>query len=50
MDESYGTNNFTDILESQTLVTGSGDAITNYLDLSAATNFPPRFYRVRLVP
>lgn len=49
-DGSYSTDNFADILDSQTIVTGSGDAITNYLDLSAATNFPARYYRVRLVP
>lgn len=32
------------------IITGSGDAITNYLDLSAVTNSPGRFYRIRLVP
>ena len=32
------------------VVAGSGDTTTNYLDISATTNFPARFYRVRLVP
>jgi uncharacterized repeat protein (TIGR01451 family) len=49
-DGSYSTNDFVDILDSQTIVTGGGDAITNYLDAGAATNFPTRYYRVRLVP
>ena len=31
-------------------ITGNGDTITNYLDLGAATNWPARFYRVRLAP
>jgi len=47
---SYSTNNFADIATSQTIVGGSGDAITNYLDVSGATNMPSRFYRIRLVP
>ena len=32
------------------VVSGSGDATTNYLDAGAATNAPTRFYRIRLVP
>jgi PKD repeat protein len=43
---SYSTNNFTDIF----IVTNTVGTITNYLDRSAATNFPARYYRVRLVP
>lgn len=43
---SYNTNNFTDIFT----VTNTVGSVTNYLDPGAATNFPSRFYRVRLVP
>jgi hypothetical protein len=43
---SYQTNTFTDIFTA-TNTTGSP---TNYLDVSAATNSPARYYRVRLVP
>jgi hypothetical protein len=43
---SYNTNNFTDIF----VVTNTTGTVTNYLDLDAGTTFPPRFYRVRLVP
>jgi hypothetical protein len=50
VDGSYSTNNFADILDSQTIVTGSGDSSTNYVDFGAATNSPAMFYRVRLVP
>ena len=32
------------------VVTGNGDAATNYLDVGAATNYSSRFYRVRLAP
>jgi hypothetical protein len=45
-DGSYQTNNFTDIF----IVTNTLGTVTNYLDLGAATNFPARYYRVRLVP
>ena len=45
-DGSYQTNSFTDIFT----VTNTAGTITNYLDSSAATNFPARFYRVRLIP
>ncbi len=44
-DGSYATN-FTDIFT----VTNTAASPTNYLDLSAATNGPARYYRVRLVP
>ncbi len=44
-DGSY-TNDFTDIF----FVTNAVSVVTNYLDIGAATNFPARFYRVRLVP
>ena len=49
-DENGGldTNGFSDIFIVTN--TASGDSITNYLDPGAATNFPSRFYRVRLVP
>jgi T5SS/PEP-CTERM-associated repeat protein len=45
-DGSYSTNGFANLF-SVTNVVGS---VTNYLDAGAATNFPSRFYRVRLVP
>ena len=32
------------------VLSGSGDAITNYLDSAALTNTPARYYRVRLGP
>jgi polygalacturonase len=41
--------NFTDI-SSPIIISGSGDAITNYVDGGGATNSPSRYYRVRLVP
>ena len=44
-DGSY-SNNFTDIFT----VTNMVGTVTNYLDVGAATNFPARYYRVRLVP
>ena len=40
------TNNFTAIFT----VTNTVGTVTNYLDTGAATNFPARYYRVRLVP
>jgi PKD repeat protein len=43
---SYTTNSFTDIFT----VTNTVGTLTNYLDLGAATNFPSRYYRIRLVP
>jgi len=46
---SYSTN-FVDISAS-IVILGSGDVLpTNYLDAGAATNWPTRFYRVRLAP
>ncbi len=44
----YNTN-FADISD-PIIITGSGDATTNYMDLGGVTNAPARFYRVRLVP
>jgi len=32
------------------IIAGSGETITNYLDIGSATNGPTRFYRVRFVP
>ena len=43
---SYATNGFAAIFT----VTNTVGTATNYLDPNAATNFPSRFYRVRLVP
>ena len=45
---NYSTN-FTDL---SPIIIGSGGDLTNatYLDAGGATNFPSRFYRVRLVP
>jgi hypothetical protein len=37
-------------LSSNIVVTGSGDVVTNYLDVGVATNQPTRYYRVHLVP
>jgi len=45
-DGTYETNDFTDIFT----ITNTLGSVTNYLDLGAATNFPARYYRVRLVP
>jgi hypothetical protein len=42
------TNTFED-LPPQIIVTGSGDTMTNQLDVGGATNTPARYYRVRLV-
>ena len=36
-------------ISSNVLVTGGNDTTTNYLDVGGATNWPARFYRVRLV-
>ncbi|HXI84029.1 MAG TPA: NF038122 family metalloprotease [Verrucomicrobiae bacterium] len=43
---SYATNNFANIF----IVTNATTTSTNYTDVGAATNFPSRYYRVRLVP
>ena len=42
---NYSTN-FAEIFS----VTNTIGAATNYVDLSAATNAPARYYRIRLVP
>jgi plastocyanin len=44
-DGSY-TNNFADIFT----LTNTLTLATNYVDVGAGTNFPARYYRVRLVP
>jgi hypothetical protein len=47
---SYSTN-FIDITSPPHIILpGSGDAVTNYVDVGGATNVPSRYYRVRLVP
>ena len=46
----YVTNGFADIPASQTILPGSGDASTNFVDSGGATNAQDRYYRVRLVP
>lgn len=46
----YNTNSFVDLPASQTILPGSGDTSTNYVDSGGATNVPSRYYRVRLVP
>jgi hypothetical protein len=43
------TNNFAD-LSPMIAVPGTTLGTTNYLDVGGATNFPSRYYRVRLVP
>jgi polygalacturonase len=43
------TTNYTDI-SGLTIISGSGDTATNYIDSGGATNIPSRYYRVRLVP
>jgi hypothetical protein len=47
-DGSYATN-FLD-LSGLIIISGSGDAATNYLDSGGATNIPARYYRIRLQP
>jgi hypothetical protein len=46
----YTTNGFADIPASETILPGSGDLSTNYIDSGSATNAPSRYYRIRLVP
>lgn len=43
------TNNFSDL---SPIIVPAGNSVTatNYLDIGGATNFPARYYRVRLVP
>jgi hypothetical protein len=48
-DPGFNTD-FSDILDSQTIVGGSGNTSANYTDSGAVTNSPAKFYRVRLVP
>ncbi|HXI82944.1 MAG TPA: pectinesterase family protein [Verrucomicrobiae bacterium] len=43
------TTNFSD-LSGPIVITGSGDASTNYTDVGGGTNVPSRYYRVRLAP
>jgi hypothetical protein len=43
---NFTTNNFATIFT----VTNTVGTTTNFLDVGAATNFPSRYYRVRLVP
>jgi hypothetical protein len=45
-DGSYSTSGFANIFS----VANAAGSVTNYLDPGAATNFPARYYRVRLVP
>jgi PKD repeat protein len=47
-DGSYSTN-FQD-LSGLIIISGSGDAVTNYLDSGGATNAPSRYYRIRVQP
>jgi hypothetical protein len=35
---------------SQVYVPGSGPVITNWLDVGAVTNYPTRYYRIKLQP
>jgi pectate lyase len=51
-DENGGyTSNFVDVTSPpHIIVTGTGDATTNYVDIEGATNAASRFYRIRLVP
>jgi hypothetical protein len=46
----YNTNSFADLPASRTVLPGSGDTSTNYVDAGGATNAPSRYYRIRLVP
>ena len=46
VDGSYDTNAFADLFA----VTNTTGVLINYLDTGGATNFPARYYRVRLVP
>ena len=47
-DGSYVTN-FLD-LSPLIIISGNGDAATNYLDSGGATNVPARYYRIRVQP
>lgn len=48
LDGGYATN-FADI-SGPIVIPGSGDTLTNYVDIGGATNLPSRFYRIRLQP
>ena len=52
-DPSY-TNEFFDLAGSPIIIMGSGDTTTNFVDdgswLGDYTNWPARYYRIRLVP
>ena len=43
---SYATNGFSNLF----IVTNTVGTVTNYVDVGGVTNFPARYYRVRLVP
>jgi hypothetical protein len=43
------SNDFSDV-SSPFYAPGSGSITNNYLDTGAQTNFPQRFYRIRLSP
>ncbi len=47
-DGSYSTN----FLDASPLIiiSGGGDATTNYLDSGGGTNIPSRYYRIRFQP
>jgi hypothetical protein len=49
-DGSGGYSNGFGDVSAPIFVTGTGSITTNYLDAGVATNFPARYYRVRLVP
>lgn len=46
---NYNTNNFAD-LGALIVIPGTGPTVTNYIEVGGATNYPTRYYRVRLVP
>ena len=37
-------------ISSNLIINGTGDTVTNFLDIGGATNTPTRFYRIHLVP
>jgi len=46
---NFNTNGFTD-LSGSIVIAGSGSTTTNYTDVGGATNYPCRYYRIRIVP
>jgi PKD repeat protein len=48
-DAGYNTTDFQDI-SGPIVISGTGDMVTNYVDVGGATNGPSRFYRVWLMP